>query len=267
MAHSIRSGTEAPIRFRALAAALALSLLASGLPQLAGADEPPAFAGDDERALAKAHFKLGRGYQDARAYEKAIIEYQTAYAIAPMPELLFNIGQCYRLSGEPRMALLYYQRYLSSVPEGGASDEARAHVLSLRARIAAHPGQPTLLVVPTPPPSVEDGTPSWRWIGAGTAFAGLVTTGVGFYYGLEAHDASQQLEDAHGPFTPELARLQRDGREAQTRMLVLTGVGVTLMTAGGLTWWLSRADDEPHRMGATPVVGPGQAGFAVFGDF
>ena len=256
---------------RAVAAFLAATLaVGPGLARVASADDA-AFASADERELAKAHFKLGRSYQDARAYDRAIIEYQASYAISPMPELLFNIGQCYRLRGEPRSALVYYQRYLQLVPDGGASDEARVHVEALRRQVAALP--PSVAgarLVPTVVPIAgedEQGT-SWRWVGAGGAFVGLALTGVGFWYGLEAQQAAARLENARGPFTPELQEVQRQGRDAQTRMLLFTGAGVTLMAAGGLTWWLS-GGPEPRtpRLTASPIVGPGQAGFAVAGSF
>ncbi len=266
MARLTHSATDLPRRV--LAAWLAASLVVGSAAGVARADDLSAMM-DNAREVAKAHFKLGRSYQDARDYDRAIIEYQAAYAISPMPELLFNIGQCYRLRGEARSAVLYYQRYLQLVPGGGASDEARVHVAALRRTISAQPADAKLVMatMTTPEPVREDGRPGWRWIGAGGAFAGLAMTGVGFWYGIQAHEAAAQLEDAHGPFTHELEQVQRDGHTAQTRMLLFTGAGVTLMAAGGLTWWLSRSSGESRRVTAAPLLGPGQAGLAIAGTF
>src|SRR5687767_7592731 len=106
-----------------------VSLVSLAAPRLAIAADPTA----GERELAKAHFKRGRAHQDAGAYDLAIAQYQAAYALVPLPELLFNIGQCYRLGGSGDQALVYYERYLEEVPTGGASDDARQHVETLRA--------------------------------------------------------------------------------------------------------------------------------------
>ena len=54
---------------------------------------------DDARALreAKAHFRKGAIHYHAREYEQAIAEYQAAYQLSPLPDLLFNLAQAYRL--------------------------------------------------------------------------------------------------------------------------------------------------------------------------
>src|SRR5690349_13878725 len=77
---------------------------------------------------AKRHFQQGKAYQDNGAYEDAVREYEAAYKLAPLPDLLFNIGQAYRLKGDRRKAIEAYQKYLAAAPEGSASDEARDQI-------------------------------------------------------------------------------------------------------------------------------------------
>ena len=86
-------------------------------------------------ATAKSHFKQGKAYQEAGAYADAIKEYERAFQLAPLPELLYNIGQCQRLVGEKQKAIAAYQRYLDRVSDGDLADEARAHVAALKLKI------------------------------------------------------------------------------------------------------------------------------------
>ena len=48
----------------------------------------------------------------------SIKEYQAAYDLAPLPELLFNLGQVYRLKGDKQKALDHYGKYLVVAPNG-----------------------------------------------------------------------------------------------------------------------------------------------------
>ena len=84
---------------------------------------------------AKAHFAQGKAYQDAGAWDDAIKEYEAAYKLAPLPQLLFNVGQCYRLKGDKPKALEAYQRFIDVAPDGPGADDARDHVASLKLRI------------------------------------------------------------------------------------------------------------------------------------
>jgi tetratricopeptide (TPR) repeat protein len=89
----------------------------------------------DARRDAKAHFAQGQAFHDAGAYDDAIKEYEVAYRLAPLPPILFNIGQCQRLKGDKRAALDSYQRYVAAQPEGDLADEARQHIANLKLRI------------------------------------------------------------------------------------------------------------------------------------
>ena len=85
---------------------------------------------------AKAHFKQGKAYQEAGEFGLAIDEYKQAYDLVPTPELLFNIGQSYRLHGEKEKAIENYQKFLEAVPEGRGSDDAREDIAKLKHELA-----------------------------------------------------------------------------------------------------------------------------------
>jgi hypothetical protein len=83
---------------------------------------------------ARVYFERGKALYEAHDYKRAVEEYLEAYKIASFPELIFNIGQAYRLSNNDAEALKSYDLFLQQQPTGPLADEARAHVLELRAK-------------------------------------------------------------------------------------------------------------------------------------
>jgi tetratricopeptide (TPR) repeat protein len=81
-------------------------------------------------------FKQGREFLDANAYSEAIAEFEAAFSLLPLPELLFNIAQAYRLKGDAKHALQMYTRFVEVIPDGSIADEARAHIAVLTKEIA-----------------------------------------------------------------------------------------------------------------------------------
>jgi len=53
---------------------------------------------------AEAKFNVGR-------FEEALVDYQAAYDVEPLPAFLFNIGQCYRNLGNYERAQFFFRRY------------------------------------------------------------------------------------------------------------------------------------------------------------
>jgi hypothetical protein len=90
-----------------------------------------AYADPASDEQAHAHFRQGRAYVEAKVYDKAIEEFQAAYKLAPLPDLIFNIAQAYRLAGDPDRSLAAYKQYLAAQSQGEEADESRAHVAEL----------------------------------------------------------------------------------------------------------------------------------------
>jgi tetratricopeptide (TPR) repeat protein len=84
-----------------------------------------------DRAKAASHFKQGQLYFKGADYERAISEYQTAYALSLEPLLLFNIALCNDRAQRPEKALEEFQRYLDLAPDGEVAEEAREDVVRL----------------------------------------------------------------------------------------------------------------------------------------
>src|SRR5215467_7507036 len=84
-----------------------------------------------DRTKAAAHFKQGQEFFKAGDYDRAITEYETAYALAKEPVLIFNIGLCHDRAKRPQKALEAFQHYLELAPNGEVADEAREDVARL----------------------------------------------------------------------------------------------------------------------------------------
>lgn len=62
---------------------------------------------------------------DAGRYQDAINALERAYAIRPLPRVLYNIGRAYDQAGRFATAADYYRRFLQSEPDGDAAAVAR----------------------------------------------------------------------------------------------------------------------------------------------
>jgi tetratricopeptide (TPR) repeat protein len=133
--------------------ARALSLIAVGLMTWLSVPAVAEKVPTAVLAQARVHFERGSAFHASGDYARAAAEYRAAYALYPSPELLFNLGQVARLSGDRKAALDYYQRYLSAEPEGRASEEARRHIEQLDPEQAERPRVRTLQLTLTRPPS------------------------------------------------------------------------------------------------------------------
>jgi len=87
----------------------------------------------DTRQQAKKFFREAEAQYDAGHYETAVALYRRAYDLAPLPGLLFNIGQAYRKHGDSKQAAEYFRRYLEAEPGGKSAAEAREHLAVLEA--------------------------------------------------------------------------------------------------------------------------------------
>lgn len=92
---------------------------------------------DERKELAKKEVAAGIAAQQAGKFDEAIAHYNKAYQAVPHPEILFDLGQAYRLKGEPEAAIDAYERYLSVEPSGRAAPEANRLVAELKKQIEA----------------------------------------------------------------------------------------------------------------------------------
>ena len=67
---------------------------------------------DAEKTKAKIHYGTGKKAFDAGDFSTALAQYNKAYALLPLPGLLFNIGQCYRNLDRSQEAINAFKIYL-----------------------------------------------------------------------------------------------------------------------------------------------------------
>jgi tetratricopeptide (TPR) repeat protein len=278
----------------ALAIALAAVLGGGRAARADGQDEA------DKRRRAGKHVEEGDRYKEAGEYDKAAREYEKAYDLVPHPELFFNLAQVYRLGGKKEKALEYYERYLAVQPNGRAAPQARTFARQLRKALGksreegAGPG-----AGPGAGSGSESGSGSGsesgsesggdvtrrvdrdrpgrvlRIAGMASAGAGLVALAVGVKYGLDARRISDDLSANDVMWTDELLATQAEGKRAERRMFIATGLGAAFVAGGAVLYYLghsARAEaaasgEEAAAVSAAPLIGGDAFGLAVSGHF
>jgi len=249
----------------------------------------------DDAAARKA--RAGQLVEEASAaeknadYEAAIAKLRAAYDLVPHPDLLYNLGQAYRLAGQPWDAIDQYERYLAVEPKGRFASKARGFVTTLRAEtagktrpaevptpVAAVPTPepvmiaPAPLVMPEPPaaPSSDGGaraTSAWRRpVAVGLGVAGAAGVGAGVYFGLRARSISDELSDHEGAWTDGLLAKQVEGDRAETRAIWSAAAGGALVLGGVVLYALdAKARGRAREVAVTPIVDGASVGVMVHG--
>jgi tetratricopeptide (TPR) repeat protein len=263
----------------------------------------PTAEADNRRATAKAHYETATRLYDIREYDKALLEYKSAYLAQPDPAFLFNIGQCYRKLGQNQQALNFFQEYLkkASADDPNRSQvEARVRDIEAEAKLQAEAAQAPAapvparevvqpapeVVQPAPPPapaaviaptsaaaSVEQAVPvsatppasgrGLRIAGMACGAAGLVSVGIAIYYYSRARSLSDSVTNSQHPKASD----DQAGRDAQTMQWVFYGIGGGALATGTLLYVLGWPPRESGRTVATPIVGPGLVGISAQGTF
>ena len=81
----------------------------------AGAGEADG-AADGTTSTAKQHYYKGEKLFALGRFRDALAAYEAAFEVDPLPELLFNIGQCHRNLGDYRSAVFSFRKYLRLRP-------------------------------------------------------------------------------------------------------------------------------------------------------
>lgn len=91
----------------------------------------PAHAAPDPKAVA--HYKQGKAFLDAKDFDRAIGEFEAAFAIDNKALHLYNIGQAYEGKLDFENAVVFYQRFLDAVPPPDPALAAKVRVLIVAA--------------------------------------------------------------------------------------------------------------------------------------
>lgn len=95
---------------------LALCLTAIALVRVAHADDP------GERA-ARRHYERGQKLFNLQKFDEALDQFQKAYDAKPIPDFLFNIGQCHRNLGDYEAAIFSFKKFLKLEPDASNREQ------------------------------------------------------------------------------------------------------------------------------------------------
>src|SRR5437868_4073465 len=107
---------------------------------------------DPKTERARIHLKAAIAYYDEARYEDAAREMEAAYALKPLPDLQYNLAQCYERLGRYTDAASAYETYLKANAAAPDRKLVETRIANLRERAAAVSAGSQ---VPPPPPSSE----------------------------------------------------------------------------------------------------------------
>jgi tetratricopeptide (TPR) repeat protein len=160
-------------------------------------------ADDEATKRAQALFRRAQVHFSLKEFDKAVVLNKEAYRIKQLPELLFNIGQCYRYLGRCKNAVFYFKEYLARKPDTPYRADVEKMIKECDStsdrgtqEVRSATSQPTVKsTVISPAPTARRPRPSraWLWAGAGATAALLIT---GAVTGAVAHDKNKEFKDA-----------------------------------------------------------------------
>ena len=118
---------------------------------------PGVWAAEQPSNVATVHVRKATAAYNLGKYVEAAKEYEAAYEQTLDPNLLFNIGQAYRLAGEREKALTAYRSFIRSAPESEQRHLAESKIRELERRHSTMPPAPapSPLVEPEPAHAAE----------------------------------------------------------------------------------------------------------------
>jgi hypothetical protein len=120
-------------------------------PRAARAEEA-AHAKDDATRHAKELFEQGTTLFNLGQFDKAIEAWQEGYKAKPDPGFLYNIGQAYRLKGDPAKAIFFYRGYLRTSPKAPNRADVETKIAALQKEVQKEGQLNDAKPVGTPPP-------------------------------------------------------------------------------------------------------------------
>src|SRR6202012_3597747 len=86
---------------------------------------------DAPTRAAKRHYERGEKLFALGKSDKALDEYQQAFDAKPLPDFLYNIGQCYRNLGDLDQAIFSFKKYLQLAPDASDRDKVEKLISGL----------------------------------------------------------------------------------------------------------------------------------------
>jgi tetratricopeptide (TPR) repeat protein len=161
---------------RPLPLLLALCLTLLAVVRVAHAEDP------DMRA-AKRHYDRGQKLFALQKFDEALDQFQQAFDAKPIPDFLFNIGQCHRNLGDYDAAIFSFKRFLKLDPEATNREQVEELIAELEEKKTTDDSKKFgFKKPPREKPPESEGRPVYKkwWFWTGVAVVG-VAGGVGIY--------------------------------------------------------------------------------------
>jgi tetratricopeptide (TPR) repeat protein len=269
---------------RRATAALCVSLLVAAPVAAQGPTPTPQqkqAAGDlTKQAIAKSQ---------AGDHEKAIELYLQAYEIVPLAILYTNVGAEYQKLKRPADAWKYFCMYLEKDPKGPSSDFATTQAKAMQHEMGNHdvtdanvceppkPPEPVTPVAPVvetrqvAPPASTDRGKSLRIAGLVVGGAGVVSLGVGVFFGIKAKQISDEITDhpMNMMWPDDIQDLEARGEAHEKKQIIFMIAGGAAVATGVALYLIGRSrksSDEQH-VTLVPTASPESAGLAITGGF
>jgi tetratricopeptide (TPR) repeat protein len=200
-----------------------------------------AFALTDEEKTERAriHLKSAIAYYDDGRYEDAAREMNAAYDLRPLPDLQYNLAQCYERLNRLEDAAKSYETYLNSKPDAPDRKNVQARIDNLRERAKAEAaGQPapaapqekvvfkTIVVYKQAPPPPGRAA---RWAAYGLFILGAAGVATGIAYAVLASQAANTVTvSGNVASPPTFDGKVRDTQESGQAYPVVEAVGFTV---------------------------------------
>jgi hypothetical protein len=113
----------------------------------------PGVARADDTQRAKELFTQGTTLFTVGEFDKAIEAWQEGYKAKPDPGFLYNIGQAYRLKGDPAKAIFFYRGYLRNSPKAANRADIEAKIAALQKEMNEPKSASPAPVAPPPAPA------------------------------------------------------------------------------------------------------------------
>jgi len=109
---------------------LAAAAVTGAAPPHADAD-----ADDPGERAAKRYYDRGKKLFGLQKFDEALEQFQKAYDASPIPDFLFNIGQCQRNLGDFEAAIFSFKRFLKLDPETEKREKVEELIEDLQRKI------------------------------------------------------------------------------------------------------------------------------------
>jgi hypothetical protein len=99
---------------------------------------------------------------------------------------------------------------------------------------------------------------------------GALAIGLGVKFGLDARSAADDISNFQGgSWTDEQLQREDDGKSAEKKMIIFTGVGAAAVIGGGVLYLLGskKKAGRGDASALAPLLSPDRVGFAYTGSF